>query len=229
MDGWTILKPYMYINTCTVYAEIFVGEIFCGLNFRGVKFSWLKPPMKIGHHKILPPWQFARWKDVCWVQKKKLCVHGYHVYDDRWEAAVGETLVCIRESRNAHDRYAVAGGNYSWWENFRGFNFHGWGDPRKFQHNENFCIYSPCRLICVQVHWNNNGITAFLPLLQQVLGSSRKSGSDYADEAQQIEWVIPVKKKKKQIKNNVNTTTNHNTVYCGSHDKSKALIRGYLV
>ena len=45
-----------------------------------------------------------------------------------WEAAVGETLVCVREPRNAHDtcdRYAAAGGNYSWWQSFCGFNFCG--------------------------------------------------------------------------------------------------------
>ena len=35
-------------------------------------------------------------------------MRGYHVYNDIWEAAVGETLVCVREPRNAHDRYAVA-------------------------------------------------------------------------------------------------------------------------
>ena len=36
----------------------------------------------------------------------------YHVYNDKWEAAVGETLVCLRELRNAHDRYAVAKRRY---------------------------------------------------------------------------------------------------------------------
>ena len=72
--------------------------------------------------------------------RKKLCMCGYHAYNI-WEAAVGEMLVCVREPRNTHDRYAVVGGNYSWWQNFRGFNFHGWGDPRKFEHNENFCVY----------------------------------------------------------------------------------------
>ena len=40
--------------------------------------------------------------------RKKLCVRGYHVYKDILEAAVGETLSCVRESRNACDRYAVA-------------------------------------------------------------------------------------------------------------------------
>ena len=79
--------------------------------------------------------------------RKKLCVRGYHVYDI-WEAAVWEALVCIREPRNTHDtcdRYAAEGGNYSWWQNFSGFNFCDWGDPRKFQHNENVCIYGTCR------------------------------------------------------------------------------------
>ena len=28
--------------------------------------------------------------------------------NDIWEAAVGETLICVREPRNAHDRYTVA-------------------------------------------------------------------------------------------------------------------------
>ena len=38
---------------------------------------------------------------------KKLCVRGYHVNNDIWEA-VGEMLLCVREPRNAHDKYAVA-------------------------------------------------------------------------------------------------------------------------
>ena len=39
--------------------------------------------------------------------RKKLCMRGYHVYNDIWEAAVGEMLVCVREPRNAHDSYVV--------------------------------------------------------------------------------------------------------------------------
>ena len=35
-------------------------------------------------------------------------VRGYLVYKDVWEVAVGETLVCSREPRNSHNRYAVA-------------------------------------------------------------------------------------------------------------------------
>ena len=38
---------------------------------------------------------------------KTLCVCGYHVYCKIWEAKVGETLLCEREQRNAHDSYAV--------------------------------------------------------------------------------------------------------------------------
>ena len=43
--------------------------------------------------------------------RKKLCMRRYHVYNDIWETAVGEMLVCMREPRNAHDRYTVMGSN----------------------------------------------------------------------------------------------------------------------
>ena len=36
--------------------------------------------------------------------RKKLCVRGYHVYNDMWEVAVGETLVCVGELRDALDK-----------------------------------------------------------------------------------------------------------------------------
>ena len=36
------------------------------------------------------------------------CIRGYHVYKEVWEAAAGEMLICEREPRNVHDRYAVA-------------------------------------------------------------------------------------------------------------------------
>ena len=41
--------------------------------------------------------------------RKKLCVHGYHIYNDIWETAVGEMLVWVKKRRNTHDRYAAAG------------------------------------------------------------------------------------------------------------------------
>ena len=36
------------------------------------------------------------------------CVHGFHVYQDVWVPAIGETLPCCRETDNSEDRYAVA-------------------------------------------------------------------------------------------------------------------------
>lgn len=39
---------------------------------------------------------------------RDLCVRGFHVYRDIWEAAEGEVLECGREPGNAKDRYAVA-------------------------------------------------------------------------------------------------------------------------
>ena len=40
--------------------------------------------------------------------EQELCVHGYHVYQRIWTAAVGEVLHCEREPTNSRDRYAVA-------------------------------------------------------------------------------------------------------------------------
>ena len=39
---------------------------------------------------------------------RALCVRGYHVYREIWEAAVAQVLICEREPRNGKDRYAVA-------------------------------------------------------------------------------------------------------------------------
>ena len=36
-----------------------------------------------------------------------LCVHGYHVYCEIWEAAVGEVLTFEREPQNTKDGYTV--------------------------------------------------------------------------------------------------------------------------
>ena len=40
--------------------------------------------------------------------ERRCCVRGYHVYREVWAAAVGEVLICERESDNASDRYTVA-------------------------------------------------------------------------------------------------------------------------
>ena len=67
------------------------------------KFSWVqflrdKIFMVEATHENWQPQKFCHLDSL-----QKLCVCGYHVYNDIWEAAVGETLVCVREPRNAHD------------------------------------------------------------------------------------------------------------------------------
>jgi hypothetical protein len=32
--------------------------------------------------------------------RKELCVRGYHIYQERWEVAIGEDLACQREHAN---------------------------------------------------------------------------------------------------------------------------------
>ena len=68
-------NSFMLFHT-TVYAEIFVGEIFHGLNFCGVKFSWLKPPTKICCHEI-----FAT-LTVCAIERWLLSSEKSYVYVD---------------------------------------------------------------------------------------------------------------------------------------------------
>ena len=49
----------------------------------------------------------ANYEAIVWYQKA-LCVHGYHVYKDTWEATTSETLVCMAEPGNSHHRNAIA-------------------------------------------------------------------------------------------------------------------------
>ena len=37
-----------------------------------------------------------------------ICVRGYHVYQEIWTPAEGETLICSKETRNREDSFAVA-------------------------------------------------------------------------------------------------------------------------
>ena len=39
--------------------------------------------------------------------QKALYVHWHHLYKDIWEVAVGETVVCMLEPGNFHDRNAI--------------------------------------------------------------------------------------------------------------------------
>ena len=87
--------------------------------------------------------------------RKKLCMCGHHVYNDIWEAAVGEMPVCIREPRSTHDRYAVAGGNYLWWQNFMGLIFMVEGTHKNFHtmkisaYTVYMCYSWPIQCMCV--------------------------------------------------------------------------------
>ena len=40
--------------------------------------------------------------------EKTLCVCGYHVYKQTWNATMGEKLVCVIDVSNSLDSYAVA-------------------------------------------------------------------------------------------------------------------------
>ena len=37
-----------------------------------------------------------------------MCIRGFHVYKNVWDAVIGEELQCEREGQNTNDRYAVA-------------------------------------------------------------------------------------------------------------------------
>ena len=53
------------------------------------------------HDRSLEVWKMETHEIEC-------CTRGYHVYQDVWEAAVDEELVCRPERSNAHDWYTVA-------------------------------------------------------------------------------------------------------------------------
>ena len=73
----------VHYNYCTIYAEIFVGEIFRRLNFCG----W-SHPRKFAAINILPPWQLAQWKYGYWVQKKS-----YACVDTTFTTTYGKLLL----------------------------------------------------------------------------------------------------------------------------------------
>ena len=79
-----------------------MGKIFVGSNFHGQFNPQNLTPLKFDTTKICDDSHMAT---EC---KNKLCVLGYHMYKNIWEAAFRETVSCVRKSRNARDRYAVA-------------------------------------------------------------------------------------------------------------------------
>ena len=132
-----------------------------GLNFRG----W-SHPRKLAATKILPPWQFARWKDGCWVQKKAM-----HVWTPCLQRHMGSC--CWRNAslhKRAKDRYAVAGGNYLWWQNFMGLIFMVEGTHKNFHtmkisaYTVYMCYSWPIQCMCVtctdpwHCHWMTHDV-----------------------------------------------------------------------
>ena len=60
---------------------------FCGKHFRVKIFSWSG-----GYHESL--YTLHNYVEKMKDYKRDLCVRGFHVYRDIWEAAVGEVLDC---------------------------------------------------------------------------------------------------------------------------------------
>ena len=93
-----------------VDAEIFVGEIVRGLNFQEIQFSWMVVPRNFG-----PNENFCLWKISMQVKMAK-AVTQYQISRRLsrikartfWEAAFGETVVCVLVPGNFHDRNAIA-------------------------------------------------------------------------------------------------------------------------
>ena len=94
-----------------VYGEIlpakifFVHSIFAACNFCGSSYCTYEnlSPIEIWHHKL---------GDMVTEHKKKLCMRGYHVYPDIWEATHGNhsctnATLLERELLNSHKRHAL--------------------------------------------------------------------------------------------------------------------------
>ena len=60
--------------------------------------------MRSGYHVPRSKLKVISVKDM----EIECCIRGYHVYQEIWDAAVDEELICQPERSNAHDRYAVA-------------------------------------------------------------------------------------------------------------------------
>ena len=61
-------------------------------------------------HKNLSPRNFSTYhKESMEEYGRDCCVRGYHVYQEIWEAAVGEVLVCEREPRNVEGSVRCGG------------------------------------------------------------------------------------------------------------------------
>ena len=75
-----------------------------------------------------------------WIPRLQRHTYGKLLLEKRWFAweSWGMLLTGIQRWSKKTVRSSTT---CSQWQNFHGFNFHGWRDPWKFQHNENFCVY----------------------------------------------------------------------------------------
>ena len=105
--GWETTHAHTILALIlnTVDAEIFVGEIFRGLNFQEIQFLWMVAPTKFWTQRkffVCEKFQ-CKWK---WSRStRRLSRIKARTF---WEAAVGETVVCVLVPGNFHDRNAVA-------------------------------------------------------------------------------------------------------------------------
>ena len=77
---------------------------FPGINIQNKKFSRSHVITKIKHTKF-------KQKNITSMSSEAggdVCVCGYHIYEDIWNAMVGKVLVCEKEPNNSQDRYAIA-------------------------------------------------------------------------------------------------------------------------
>ena len=96
-----------------------------------------------------------------------LCIRCYHIYQTIWQAALGETFDCIRETHNSKDRYAVSVINvrcsicscsiYSCYKKNRGSILRCFVTPRKLESHESFWNYGIHKK-CINIRLNKFSI-----------------------------------------------------------------------
>ena len=68
---------------------------------------WFPAPADVGckHHEHV---DLLKMPESRYEVHVETVVHGYHLYMEIWDAAIGETLQCEQEGKNIHTAYAVA-------------------------------------------------------------------------------------------------------------------------
>ena len=86
-----------------VYGKIFVVKTFCIIFSSQLIFVGQATHVrtKIGSHGT------TRLGDIV-AEHEKLCMCGYHIYQDVQVAAVVQRLLCLRDKLNSHETYTLA-------------------------------------------------------------------------------------------------------------------------